>query len=196
MHSISPQHPVQVIEGITPQDETRKLKLAMVNMPPEVHHMIIDFLNVIDSTCLGLASHYFYQLHRRRHGFLPLSTTCRPPGDQELTRHLTGQAFPPRPSPDNPSTEAVARVQASSHTLTSFRACWCQICGFALCELWKHLRDWMPPGLEYCPVLGKYAPVQVADADAYCYRRNPRNGRVCGKHHWKEWKNKRRAMVG
>ncbi|KAJ0159303.1 hypothetical protein CTA2_9958 [Colletotrichum tanaceti] len=184
MHSVSPQRPVQITEGKTPQDETRRPKPAMVDMPPEVHHLIMDFLNIVDGTCLGLASRYFYQLHRRRHGLLPLSTT-----------------------PNDPNTEAAAaaaataRVRASSHvTLVPFRASRCRICGFALCELRKHLRDWMPPGLEYCPVLGRYAPAQVpdadADADAYCYRRNPKNARVCGRHHWKERESGRRAMVG
>lgn len=47
-------------------------KSTLITLPNEVKLMIIQKLDIIDSTCLGLASKSFYPLHKAVHGFVPL----------------------------------------------------------------------------------------------------------------------------
>ncbi|KZL72661.1 F-box domain-containing protein [Colletotrichum tofieldiae] len=154
----------------------------MADMPPEVHHMIMDVLDAIDSTCLALVNRYFYQLHRRRNGSVSLSTVRQGPNDQEWAWRSAGQLIHPLPSPSISSRGARNKTDAFPSHVSPHGLFWCRMCGFSRCELQRHIKEWMPRGLEYCPVSGKYVPLIVDGNDIACYKRSPNNHRVCGKH--------------
>jgi hypothetical protein len=44
----------------------------LVTLAPEIHLLLIDILDPVSSTCLGLTCKVFYNLHRARHGTVPL----------------------------------------------------------------------------------------------------------------------------
>ncbi|OHW91161.1 putative F-box domain-containing protein [Colletotrichum incanum] len=154
----------------------------MTDMPPEVHHMIMDFLDAIDSTCLALTNRYFYKLHRRRNGSVSLSTVRQGPNDQEWAWRSAGQLIHPLSSPGKSRRETRNKIDAFSSHFASHGLFWCRMCGFSRCELQRHIKEWMPRGLEYCPVSGKYVPLIVDGNGISCYKRSPKNHRVCGKH--------------
>lgn len=58
-------------------------KLQIVHLPPEIHFAIFDFLDPIDSTCLGLTNKHLYAIHKRMHGTIPLSARREGPNDME-----------------------------------------------------------------------------------------------------------------
>jgi hypothetical protein len=59
-YSVTDQYPIP-----------RRHKLVLMDLPGELHFFIMDFLDPIDSTCLGLANRHFYAIHRRLHGTVP-----------------------------------------------------------------------------------------------------------------------------
>lgn len=154
-------------------------RLALLDLPTEIHLSVLDLLDRIDSTCLGLTNRYFYAIHRRRHGTVPLSARRDGPNDLEWAWRLARRRLPASPksggqagkneeTPDNPHENQ------------------CRKCGTAMCELSRHLRAWMPRGLEYCAVSGKYGASASPGASSYCYKRSPRHPRRCGRHHPKK----------
>ncbi|KAI0473009.1 hypothetical protein GGR56DRAFT_697859 [Xylariaceae sp. FL0804] len=58
-------------------------RLTLARLPPELHYAVFDFLDPIDSTCLGLTSRHFYAVHRALHGRVPLTARRRGPNDME-----------------------------------------------------------------------------------------------------------------
>lgn len=73
--------------------------MTFSGLPTDIHHCIVDFLNTIDSACLGLTNHPFYAVHKKRHR--PISLSARQgrrsadpchkcPAACELRLHLDG----------------------------------------------------------------------------------------------------------
>lgn len=56
---------------------------TLLDLPSEIHYAILDFLDPIDSTCLGLTNRSFYDMHRRLHGAVPFSVHYLAPNDIE-----------------------------------------------------------------------------------------------------------------
>ena len=61
--------------------------MALADLPGEIHYSIFDFLDPIDSTCLGLTSRHFYAIHRRMRGIVPLSARRDGPNELEWAWH-------------------------------------------------------------------------------------------------------------
>jgi hypothetical protein len=58
----------------------------------------------------------------------------------------------------------------------------CKQCGAARCELWKHIRTWMPPNLEYCSMKQNFGSPARPGAAESCFRSKPSKPRRCGRH--------------
>jgi hypothetical protein len=80
-----------------------------MDLPPELHFAFFDFLDPIDSTCLGLTNKHFYAIHRRLHGTVSLTVRRDGPNDLEWAWHLAGNLVRKNPSVVMNSTDAAAR---------------------------------------------------------------------------------------
>ncbi|KXH37463.1 hypothetical protein CSIM01_06231 [Colletotrichum simmondsii] len=180
---------------ITRRVEEAQQTLTITDLPPELHHSIIDFLDPIDSTCLGLASRYFYALHRRRHGTVHLSTRRPRPDDREWARRPVA-ALLTLESNNIKTAKTIVADPPDNATVTTLTyeqpiflpqprpPYWCEKCGLERCELQRHIRDWFPRDHEYCTISEKYVRLGLhREKEEFCHRRSPRNSSLCGKHH-------------
>lgn len=146
-------------------------KLQLVHLPAELHFAIFDFLDDIDSTCLGLTSKHFYYIQRRMRGTVPLSARRAGPNDMEWIWRLAGPLIAKGQSEESAVNSVLPRGQV-----------YCRKCGVSRCELHKHIQEWMGEGAEYCEVRQKFGPRAPADAKRNCYRSSPRHPHRCGRH--------------
>lgn len=146
-------------------------KLQIVHLPPELHFVIFDFLDDIDSTCLGLASRHFYYIHRRMHGTIPLCARRSGPNDMEWIWRLAGPLIAKGQSEESAVNSILPRGQV-----------YCRKCGVSRCELHKHIQGWMGSEREYCEVRRKFGQRAATDAKKSCYRSSPRHPHRCGRH--------------
>lgn len=58
----------------------------------------------------------------------------------------------------------------------------CRHCGAHRCQLYRHLKDWMPTDYEYCAIRQVYGCEAEEGAERYCYRSNPSKPGLCGRH--------------
>ncbi|KIH86795.1 f-box domain containing protein [Sporothrix brasiliensis 5110] len=152
--------------------------LGLLDLPPELHYTIFDFLDPIDSTCLGLTNKHFYDIHRRMHGAVPLSVRRPGPNDMEWVWHLAGRMM-------HGGHSDAATLEATTNALAMLRVrgqALCRKCGVSRCELHKHIQGWMGPGYEYCTVREKFGPAAPEGAKEFCYLSNPKDPHRCGRH--------------
>ncbi|KAL2149158.1 hypothetical protein VTH82DRAFT_8506 [Thermothelomyces myriococcoides] len=165
--------------------------LELMNLPPELHFAIFGFLDLIDSTCLGLTNKHFYAIHRRLHGTVPLTARREGPNELEWAWHLSTNSVRKNPSVANGCKDAAAASpegvgEKDKSTLSNLRVRgqgYCRMCGVTRCQLHKHIKEWMGEGLEYCSVKQKYGPAAPEGAKPYCYMSKPGDPRRCGRHH-------------
>lgn len=168
--------------------------LSLMDIPAELHYTIFDFLDPIDSTCLGLTNKHFYAIHRRLHGTVPLSARRDGPNELEWAWHLhiaaKGSAKDRSPAVFE-SADGTGQVNTQEEKEKEKRAlarlrvkgqAYCRKCGVCRCELHKHIQDWMGEGMEYCSVKKKFGPVAPEGAKPFCYMSTPRDPTRCGRH--------------
>ena len=169
--------------------EQRPGNLTLRELPGEIHYAIFDWLDPIDSTCLGLTNRHFYDIHRRMHGSVPLSVRRNGPNELEWAWHLAGTVLSPPATPTGPAPnslnpsdkQALAALRVRGKGL-------CRKCGIARCELHKHLKDWVPENYEYCSIRDKFVPRPSDEAKKYCYMSSPKDPHRCGRHRVKKAK--------
>ncbi|GAB1316243.1 F-box domain containing protein [Madurella fahalii] len=181
-YSVTDQEPL-------PYHHRPSTRLALTDLPAELHYAIFDFLDPIDSTCLGLTNRHFYAIHRRMHGTVPLSARRDGPNELEWAWHLAGNIIRTNPSAAD-GKEAIAPLKGlgkqEKNVLSKLRIrgqAYCRKCGVTRCQLHKHIQDWMGEGLEYCSVKQKFGPVAPEGAKSYCYMSRPGDTRRCGRHY-------------
>ncbi|KAM7199361.1 hypothetical protein V8F20_005756 [Naviculisporaceae sp. PSN 640] len=163
--------------------------VSLEDLPAELHFAIFDFLDPIDSTCLGLTSKHFYAIHRRMRGTVSLSTRRDGPNELEWAWHLAGAIVKASSALEpNPAAGATTNTQGLSErsALSKLRVRgqgYCRKCGITRCELHKHIQEWMGEGLEYCSVKQKFGPAAQEGAKPYCYMSKPGDKSRCGRHH-------------
>ncbi|KAI0007932.1 hypothetical protein F4779DRAFT_482854 [Xylariaceae sp. FL0662B] len=145
--------------------------ITLSDLPPELHFAIFDFLDPIDSTCLGLTSKHFYAIHRRIHGKVPLSARREGPNDMEWVWRNAGPWVP-----------SGANKQNSLAMLSPRGQVYCRKCRTARCELHNHIKEWAGDKIEYCEVTQKFGSAASKNAKAFCYRSSPRHPHRCGRH--------------
>ncbi|KAH9900239.1 hypothetical protein F4778DRAFT_166631 [Xylariomycetidae sp. FL2044] len=147
--------------------------LTLPDLPPELHYAIFDFLDPIDSTCLGLTSRHFYGIQRAmRHARpIPLAARREGPNDMEWVWRNAGPFLPSGVSKQNSLAMLSPRGQV-----------YCRKCRTQRCELHNHIRDWVGDAMEYCEVTQKFGPAAVEGAKAFCHRSSPRHPHRCGRH--------------
>lgn len=160
---------------------------TLAGLPTEIQEMILDLLDLLDGTCLGLVNRHFYKVHRRRHGSVPLSTARDGPNDLEWAWRAAGDLLRRPPGPGELTSQAAAEGgdEGSRSATRTRRRFWCEMCGFSRCELQRHLSGWVPPGREYCSVSRKFGPPAAGGMESHCHRRSPRHHGLCGRHHCK-----------
>ncbi|KAI2639006.1 hypothetical protein GGS26DRAFT_370193 [Hypomontagnella submonticulosa] len=149
--------------------------LTLQDLPPELHYAIFDFLDPIDSTCLGLTNTHFYSIHRRMHGTVPLSARRQGPNDMEWVWRNAFISGPFVPSSGVGKQNELALLSPRGQV-------YCRKCRTARCELHNHIREWIGEGKEYCEVSQKFGPAAPESARAFCYRSSPRHPHRCGRH--------------
>ncbi|KAI1465959.1 uncharacterized protein F4812DRAFT_90847 [Daldinia caldariorum] len=149
--------------------------LTLEDLPPELHYAIFDFLDPIDSTCLGLTSKHFYSIHKRMYGKVPLSARREGPNDMEWVWRNTFISGP------FVASSGVGK-QNSLALLSPRGQVYCRKCRTARCELHNHIREWVGDDKEYCEVSQKFGPAASEKARAFCYRSSPRHPHRCGRH--------------
>jgi hypothetical protein len=165
-------------------------KSNIVDLPGEVHYAIFDFLDPIDSTCLGLTNKHFYAIHRRMHGSVPLGTRRSGPNELEWAWHVAGA--PPK-SKDQQKAISITAAKAEDGAMTPQDAkelsrlrvrgqAYCRKCGVTRCELYKHLTGWMGDKMEYCTITERYGDVALPTAKSHCSRGLPSNPHRCARH--------------
>jgi hypothetical protein len=175
------------------------VRMAITDLPAELHYAIFDFLDPIDSTCLGLTNSHFYTIHRRMHGSVPLSSRRSGPNDLEWAWRGAGPLVHRNPQPtaaapaaaDTDPAAVLAQQRAAlpnAQALERLRVkgqVYCRKCGVSRCELHRHLREWMASSgknLEYCSVSCRYGPQAPEGAKEFCHLRSPKKPHRCGRH--------------
>jgi hypothetical protein len=177
-YSVTDQQPI-------PRRHKPTVRLALTDLPPELHFAFFDFLDPIDSTCFGLTNKHFYAIHRRLHGAVPLTARRNGPNELEWAWHLAGNVVSPSSFVAVGSSGAGAGSGSSKDALSKLRVRgqgYCRMCGVTKCQLHKHIQEWMGEGREYCSVTQKYGPVAPEGAKSYCYMSKPGDKRRCGRH--------------
>ncbi|KAL2162405.1 hypothetical protein VTH06DRAFT_7318 [Thermothelomyces fergusii] len=165
--------------------------LELMNLPAELHFVIFEFLDPIDSTCLGLTNKHFYAIHRRLHGTVPLTARREGPNELEWAWHTATNTTSKSSCvasgcKDAAAASALGAGEKEKNTLSNLRVRgqgYCRMCGVTRCQLHKHIKEWMGEGLEYCSVKQKYGPVAPEGAKSYCYMSKPGDPRRCGRHY-------------
>ena len=148
--------------------------VSLLDLPAELHYVIFDFLDPIDSTCLGLTSRHFYTIHRRMRGTVALSVRREGPNELEWAWHLVGTGT--RSSHiDDKDKKALSRLRVRGQG-------YCRKCGVTRCELHKHIQSWMGEGAEYCSIKQKFGSAAPPGAKPYCYMSKPGDSQRCGRH--------------
>ncbi|KAH8596358.1 hypothetical protein B0O99DRAFT_493974, partial [Bisporella sp. PMI_857] len=126
---------------------------SLEGLPTELQLQIFGYLDKIDSVCLGLTSPHHYGILRALH-----------PEKMPLNSRRVGQA-----GTVERSWEIVGRNT-------------CNHCGTYRCQLWRHIKDWMPDYLEYCTLKENFGMKAGPEARETCYRSKPSKPRRCGRH--------------
>ncbi|KAK5661673.1 hypothetical protein OQA88_9773 [Cercophora sp. LCS_1] len=159
--------------------------LRLLDLPAELHFAIFDFLDPIDSTCLGLTNKHMYSIHRRMRGTVPLSTRRDGPNELEWAWHRAGavvRSLQTR-SPETATTATSGDKEKVDLPKLRVRGQgYCRKCGVTRCELHKHIQSWMGEGAEYCSVKRKFGQAAPDGAKPYCYMSKPGDPRRCGRH--------------
>ncbi|KAK3383964.1 hypothetical protein B0T24DRAFT_70718 [Lasiosphaeria ovina] len=162
-----------------PHHHRPSANVTLLLLPAELHYAIFDFLDPIDSTCLGLTNSHFYTIHRRLHGIVPLSARRDGPNELEWAWHLAGNVI--RIPPGIEPTLGDREMNALSKLRVRGQA-YCRKCGVTRCELHKHIQSWMGEGAEYCSIKQKFGQAAPEGAKPYCYMSKPGNKSRCGRH--------------
>jgi len=159
--------------------------LALLDLPAELHFSIMDFLDPIDSACLGLTNKHFYAIHRRMHGTVALTARRNGPNELEWAWHLAGSVVRKGLADAAAAAAAGATAEDKAAALSRLRVRgqgYCRMCGITRCQLHKHIQEWMGEGWEYCSVRQRFGPAAAEHAKPYCYMSKPGDARRCGRH--------------
>ncbi|KAG5960141.1 hypothetical protein E4U58_004739 [Claviceps cyperi] len=178
----------------------------LLDLPPELHYQLFEYLDPLDGACFGLSHPHLYAIHRRKNGSVPLHSRYPGPNDLEWAWRGAGPLLrrgncPSRDSSSSSSASSASSASAASAALVNglshakdtpcSRALeklqiqgqvYCRKCGISRCELHRHLRDWMGHGYEYCEIRKVYGQRAGKEAKPYCYMSSPRNRYRCGRH--------------
>lgn len=180
-YSVTDQEPI-------PHHHRPSTQLQLMDLPPELHFAIFDFLDPIDSTCFGLANSQLYAIHRRLHGTVSLAAHREGPNELEWAWFFAGRHVLRKPSlmtqaADPGPREGLNGMEAQALKLLRIKGqAYCRKCGARRCQLQKHLKEWMGDGYEYCEITQKFGAVAPEGRKKHCYRCSPRNNSMCGRH--------------
>jgi hypothetical protein len=161
--------------------------LDILDMPPELHYTLFDFLDPIDAVCLGLAHSKLYGIYRRKHAAkkVPLSSRYSGPNDMEWAWRGARQSSSAASLSSKNSYDTQQEQPPSPAALEKLRVkgqVYCRKCGVSRCELHRHLKSWMGQGYEYCEIKQRFGKPAGRDAKEYCFMSSPKDRHRCGRH--------------
>ncbi|KIN06576.1 hypothetical protein OIDMADRAFT_176628 [Oidiodendron maius Zn] len=125
---------------------------TLSTIPTELQLEIFSHLDKIDSVCLGLTCSRAYNIYRTIYG------TKMPLNTRRIGPNSLESAW-----------EVIGKQE-------------CKQCGMFRCELWQHIKTWMPGELEYCSMKQNFGSPAKPGAAESCYRGKPSKPRRCGRH--------------
>lgn len=125
---------------------------TLPTLPAELQLEIFSHLDKIDSVAFGLTSRQSYNIYRAIYG------TKMPLNTRRIGPNSLESAW-----------EVVGKQE-------------CKQCGMFRCELWQHIKTWMPQELEYCTMKQNFGSRARPGAAESCYRGKPSKPRRCGRH--------------
>lgn len=125
---------------------------TLERLPVELQLMIFKELDKIDSCCLGLAHPNLYVVFRAIH------KTKMPLTTRRVGPNLLESAW-----------EVVGKQE-------------CKQCGVYRCELYSHIKSWMPLNLEYCSLKRNFGSLGRPGGPTACFRAKPSKPGRCGRH--------------
>ncbi|KAM3476296.1 hypothetical protein MY8738_007000 [Beauveria namnaoensis] len=170
--------------------------VGLLDLPPELHYALLDFLDPIDAVCLGLAHRQLYTIHRRKNSRVPLSSRYDGPNDLEWVwrgvrhhlnqrgnsssssshrRNLEETSSSSSRDKDDPPAAALDKLRVKGQV-------YCRKCGIARCELHRHIKSWMGDGYQYCEITERFGRPAPDGAKSYCFMSSPKDRRRCGRH--------------
>lgn len=181
---------------IPPQSATAtKQPLTLLSLPSELHLRLMDYLDPLDMTCLGLTNRHFYTLYRRNLTIpisLPTSVMyLSPPPASPASTESASETKPTRPALGprkiTPVSLYARRLGRNNQewAFTRYKSgSMCKFCGVERCQLWRHVAELFPAcEWEYCGVAGKFGRrVEAEGHNEGCWRSCPPSPRTCGKH--------------
>ncbi|KAF6831032.1 f-box domain-containing protein [Colletotrichum plurivorum] len=168
-----------------PRTHRPSARMDIFDLPVELHWTIFDYLDPIDSACLGLTNSHFYDIHRHRHGAVPLSSHRTGPNDLEWAFYLASRRVKTNESSTSAASDDAETQEHDQKHLEGLRLkgqVYCRKCGHYRCQLYRHLREWMGPDREYCEVTKKYGRRAPEDAADHCSIKSPKHPHRCGRH--------------
>ncbi|EJP66310.1 hypothetical protein CRV24_009249 [Beauveria bassiana] len=176
--------------------------VGLLDLPPELHYALLDFLDPIDAVCLGLAHRQLYTIHRRKNSRVPLSSRYDGPNDLEwvwrgVRHHLNHRGNSSSSNSSSSSSSHRRKLEQTSSSssrdnddppaaaLDKLRVkgqVYCRKCGIARCELHRHIRSWMGDGYQYCEITERFGRPAPDGAKSYCFMSSPKDRRRCGRH--------------
>jgi hypothetical protein len=120
-----------------------KSHASLPGLPTELQLQIFGSLDQIDAACLGLTNSRSYSIYRALHGI-----------KMPLNTRRSG------PNPLEHAWELIGKTT-------------CVHCGVYRCQLFEHIKSWMPENLEYCQMTLKFGSRANAGARDHCYRGKP-----------------------
>lgn len=162
--------------------------MRLLDLPPELHYTLYDFLDPIDAVCLGLTHSKLYAIHRRKNSRVPLSSRYNGPNDLEWVwrgvRHLNqrGGSHQPPVSEQQQQEEKKQHGAAALEKLRVKGQVYCRKCGISRCELHRHIKSWMGDGYEYCEIKERFGRPAPDGAKSYCFMSSPKDRHRCGRH--------------
>ncbi|KAJ6782733.1 hypothetical protein PWT90_08990 [Aphanocladium album] len=160
-------------------------RMGLLDLPPELHYTLFDFLDPIDAVCLGLAHSKLYTIHRRKNSRVPLSSRYNGPNDLEWVwrgvRHLNQRSS----GGGGHRATAGSEKELQQEGLEKLRVkgqVYCRKCGISRCELHRHIKSWMGDGYEYCEIKERFGRPAPDGAKTYCFMSSPKDRNRCGRH--------------
>ncbi|OAA77233.1 hypothetical protein LEL_04056 [Akanthomyces lecanii RCEF 1005] len=173
--------------ALAPNQPRPAAHMSLLDLPPELHYTLYDFLDPIDAVCLGLAHSKLYAIHHRKNSSVPLSSRYNGPNDLEWVwrgvRHLGAGSS--RSEQQQQQQQEKQEQQQKENALEKLRVkgqVYCRKCGISRCELHRHLKSWMGDGYEYCEIKERFGKPAPDGAKSYCFMSSPKDRNRCGRH--------------
>ncbi|KAG6153621.1 hypothetical protein E4U11_006910 [Claviceps purpurea] len=99
----------------------------LLDLPPELHYQLFEYLDPLDGACFGLSHPHLYAIHRRKNGSVPLHSRYSGPNDLEWAWRGAGPLLrrgncSPHESSSSTAISAASSASSSASSASSSSA--------------------------------------------------------------------------